>query len=241
MLDGLLVAHGLVDGLLERHRLAAAVLPVGGDDQRGLSVLDPGPQRRRRVAGEHHGMHDTEPRARQHRHDGLGHHRHVYRDPVTGDHTEVGQRIGGLAHLVLELGVGDVAGVADGLAHPVDRQPIAVARLDVTVHAVVRDIEFAADEPLGERRLRPVQHLGERRLPRQPVGLFLPERQPVFLGLTVQLGGRVGVRGELRRRRIRGRGFGVRLGHKCEPSHRTLHQRWQFTPARFSPCARRCA
>ena len=137
-------------------------------------------------------MHDTEPRARQHRHDGLGDHRHVDGDPVTGDQTEVGQRVGGLAHLGQQVGVGDVAAVADRLALPVDRHPVAVAGLDVTVHAVVRHIEFAADEPLGERRLRPVQHLGERRLPGQPVGLLRPERQPVFLGLAVQLRGRVG-------------------------------------------------
>jgi hypothetical protein len=35
----------------------------------------------------------------------------------------------------------------------------------VAVDAVVGDVELAADEPLGERRLRPVQHLGERGVP----------------------------------------------------------------------------
>ena len=60
-------------------------------------------------------------------------------------------------------------------------------RLDVPVHAVVRDTELAADEPLGERRLRPVQHVGERRLPGQPVGLLRPERQPVLLDRRVPL------------------------------------------------------
>ena len=41
-------ADGLVDRLLQRHRLAAAELPVGGDHQLGLGVLDAGAQRRRR-------------------------------------------------------------------------------------------------------------------------------------------------------------------------------------------------
>ena len=223
VLDGALFVVGartnrFVHRLLQRHRLAAAVLPVGGDDQRGLRVLDPGPQRRRRVAGEHHRVHDTEPRARQHRHDGLGHHRHVDGDPVTGDQAQVGQHVGGLAHLGQQVGISQRAAVADRFALPVDGHPVAVAGLDVTVHAVVGHVELAADEPLGERRLRPVQHLGERCLPGQPVGLFLPERQPVLLGFAVQLGCRVGVVRELRRRWIRGRGFGVRDGHAVSSS-----------------------
>ena len=43
----LLVTRSLATPLFQRHRLAAAVLPVGSDDQRRLRVLDPGPQRRR--------------------------------------------------------------------------------------------------------------------------------------------------------------------------------------------------
>ena len=65
-------------------------------------------------AGEHHGVHDAEPRARQHRDDGLGHHRHVDRHPVAGDQAELGQRVGGLAHLGLQFGVGDGAASSTG-------------------------------------------------------------------------------------------------------------------------------
>ena len=126
----------------------------------------------------------AEARAGQHRDDRLGHHRHVDGDAVAGDQAEFGQRVGGLAHLGLQLGVGQRAAVADRLALPVDRDPVAVAGLDMPVDAVVGDVELAADEPLGDRGLRPVQHLGERRLPGQPVGLLRPERQPVRLGLA---------------------------------------------------------
>ena len=107
-----------------------------------------------------------------------------------------------LTDLVLQFGVGDVAGVADGFALPVDRDPVAVAGLDVAVHTVVGHVEPAADEPLRDRRLRPVEHLGERGLPGQPIGLLGPEGQAVGLGRGVQVGGRVGVCGEFRRRRI---------------------------------------
>ncbi len=150
-----------------------------------------GPQRGGGEAGEDHRMHHAEAGARQHRHDRLGHHRHVDRHPVAGDQAEFGEVVGGLADLVLELRVGQRAAVADRLALPVDRDPIAVALLDVAVHAVVGDVELAADEPLRDRCAGPVQHLVERRLPGQPLGLSAPERQPVRVGLVVQLGRRV--------------------------------------------------
>ena len=142
-------------------------------------------------------MQHAQPRARQHRDDRLGHHRHVDRDPITGYQPEVGQRVGGLADLGEQIRVRQLPAVA-GFALPADRHPIAVAGLDVPVDAVVGDVELAADEPLRERRLRPVQHLVERRVPGQPVGLLRPERQPVGLGLAVQL---LGLRWPARRTR----------------------------------------
>ena len=219
MLDGLLPVDGLVDRLLQRHRLAAAELPVGGDDQLGLGVLDPGRQGRRREPREDHGMQHAEARAGQHRDDRLRDHRHVDGDAVAGDQAEVREGVGGLGHLGLEFGVGQRAAVADRLALPQDRHPVAIACLDVAVNAVVGDVELAADEPLGHRCLGPVQHLVERGVPGQPVGLFRPERQPILLGLAVQLSGRIGLRGEVVGRRISGQTFGVVIGHICEPSH----------------------
>ena len=155
----------------------------------------------------------AEARAGQHRDDRLGHHRHVDGDPVAGDQAEVGEGVGGLADLGLQFGVGQRAGVADRLALPVDGDAVAVAGLDVAVDAVVGDVELAADEPLRERRVGPVQHLGERGVPGQPVGLLGPERQPVLLGLAVQLGGRIGLRGEVGGRRISGQNLRCGLGH----------------------------
>ena len=62
------------------------------------------PQRGGGEAGEHHAVHDAQPRAGQHRDHGLGDHRHVDRDAVTGNQTQAGQRVGGLAHLGLQIG-----------------------------------------------------------------------------------------------------------------------------------------
>ena len=132
--------------------------------------------------------------------DRLRDHRHVDGDPVALLDAQLQQGVGGLGDLVLELGVGDGAGVAR-LALEVDGDPVAVAGLDVPVDAVVRDVELAVREPLGERRVRPVQRLGRLLGPGQPPGLLGPEAEPVSLGLLVRLRRDVGVRGELGRRR----------------------------------------
>lgn len=49
---------------------------------------------------------------------------------------EVGQRVGGLLHLAVQVGIGDRPGVA-GLADEVDGHLVAAARRDVPVQAVV--------------------------------------------------------------------------------------------------------
>ncbi len=182
--------------------LPRRILAVGGDHQLGLGILDAGRQRRRGEPGEDHGVQHAEACAGQHRHDGLGQHRHVDRHPIAGHQAELGQRVGRLGHLREQLGVGDLPAVVLGLALPADRHPVAVARLDVPVDAVVGDVELAADEPLGDGGFRPVEDLGRTVCPMTTGWPARPERQPVFLGLAVQLVGRVGLRGELVRRRV---------------------------------------
>ena len=80
------------------------------------------------------------------------------------------------------------------------RALIAHPALDVAIDAVVRDVQLPADEPPGERRVRPVEHLVERGVPGQPVGLLRPEAQAVGRSLGVGVGSGVGVRGEFGRR-----------------------------------------
>jgi hypothetical protein len=113
--------------------------------------------------------------------------RQVDRDAVALANAEGGDRVGGALHLCGELGVGDAAAVA-GLTLPVDGDPIAVAGLDVPVEAVVRDVDPAVGEPLRERRVRPVERLGERRVPMELARLVCPESQAVGLGRGVEVG-----------------------------------------------------
>jgi hypothetical protein len=191
---------GLVDGRLQGRRSAAPVAAVGGDHHLGLAVLDPGGERLGREAAEHDRVRRADAGAGEHRHDRLGDHRHVDRDPVAGGHAQRGQRVGGLRYLVLELGVGDVALVADRLPHPVDRHPVTEAVLDVPVHAVVRRVQLAADEPLGERRLVPVQDAVPGLRPGQPLRRLGPVGLAVGRGLGVRVGLHVGARGQVRGR-----------------------------------------
>ena len=179
---------------------AAAVAAVGGDDDLGVAVED---ARREGVGGEaaeHHGVGGAEASAGQHRDDGLGDHRQVDRDPVALLQAQLGQRVGCAGHLVLELGVRDVARVVLGLADPVQGDLVALAGLDVTVDAVVGSVERSADEPLGERRVGPVEHLGRTGAPADALGLLGPEAQPVSSSALVRVGLEVGIG-----RQIRGR------------------------------------
>ena len=184
---------GLVDGWLQRRGRAAPVAAVGGDHELHLAVDQPGRQRVGGEPAEDHGVRCADPGAGQHRDDRLGDHRHVDRDPVAGLDAEVGQRVGRLADLVLQLGVGEVAGVVLGLADPVEGHPVAVALLDVPVDAVVRRVELAADVPLRERGVVPVEHPVPLGVPAQPLGLLGPEGLAILVGPRVRLLLEVGV------------------------------------------------
>ncbi len=170
--------QGVVDRGLQRGGGPAAVTAVGGDHHVGVAIQDPVGQGLAGEPPEHHGVRGAQPGAGQHRDHRLRDHRHVDGDPVTGLDPEFDQCVGGLGDLVLELGVGDGPGVA-GLALPLVGDLVTGSRLDVAVHAVVRHVELAADEPLRERLVRPVQNLGPALRPAQPLGLLLPEREPV--------------------------------------------------------------
>ena len=155
------------------------------------------PQRGGGEAGEDHAVHHAEPCAGQHRDDGLRDHRQVDRDAVAGDQPQIRQRVGGFAHLGLQIAVGQGAVFADPLTLPVDGDPIAVAGFDVAVHAVVGDVEFAASEPFGKRRV-PTSPAPRKTVSPKTVGWPARPRTPAGLARplgTVVAG--VGLRGEL--------------------------------------------
>ncbi len=206
VLDGLLrarpvaVGEGHVDGRLERGDLALAVAAVGRDDQLRAGVVDARSQAVGGEPAEDHRVDRAQPRDREHRGDRLRDHRHVDRHPVALADAESFKHVREALDLVGQLRIRHMTRVTR-LAFPEQSDALAVARLDVTVEAVVGDVELAVGEPRRERRVRPVQHLGERGVPVQFAGLVGPERLAVCGGPLVDLRGRHGALGELRGRR----------------------------------------
>ena len=194
--------EGSVDGGLERQNLALAVRAVGGDDELGAGIVDAGAQALGREAAEHDGVHGAEPRDGEHGDDGLRNDRQVDRDAIALADAEAREEVGGALDLDRELGVGEAAAVA-GLALPVDRDAVAVAREHVPVEAVVGDVELTVTEPAGDGGVRPVERFREGAVPVHEVARLLgPEREAVLGRALVELGpgdrarGEVGVGGE---------------------------------------------
>ena len=193
--------EGAVDGRLEREHLALAPAAVGRHDHLRARVVDARPQALRAVATEDDGVDGADAGDGEHGDDGLGDHRKVHRDPVALADPELCEQVRGPLDLGGELRVADRAAVA-GLALPVQGDAVAVAGLDVSVEAVVGHVELPVGEPLGERGIRPVECLGEVRVPVQErARLVRPESDPVRGGLGIEVGGRDGGRGELLGRR----------------------------------------
>ena len=206
------LAQGVVDRGLQGAGLAAAVGAVGGDHQFGFGVVDPGAEGVGGEAAEHHRVDGADPGAGQQRDDGLGNHGQVDGHAVTLGHAEGLEGVGGLLDLFGELGVRVGAAVA-GFALEVDGHPVPEPVLHVPVQGVVGGVDLAADEPLGEGRVGPVQGLGEVLAPGEHfTGLPGPESGPVGVGLRIIRRGDHRVRGEV----FRGSELPVLVGEVLE-------------------------
>jgi hypothetical protein len=143
-------------------------------------------------------VHGPDPGTGQHGDDGFGDHGQVHGHPVALGHTERLEGVGGLLDLFGQLRVGVGAGVAR-FAFEMDGHPVPEPVLHVPVQGVVRGIDLAADEPLRERRVGPVQGFGEVRVPVQQFpGLPGPERGTVRIGFRIDFGADYRVGRELR-------------------------------------------
>src|SRR5207253_4207769 len=88
-------------------------------------------------------------------------------------HAEPLQHVREAADLAVERMVSEHALLAR-LADPDERRLVAPRSVEVTVEAVVGDVELPAHEPLRERRL-PVEHAVELLRPAEPGGHLAPE------------------------------------------------------------------
>ena len=148
MLDFVLTRACFIGVHLHGHDLAAAVLPVGGDQNLRAGVFHPELQRLRRESAEHERVNCADARARKRENNGFGNNRQVDYYTVAFTHAEFEQTVGGAGDASLQFGVGDSFTVA-GFTLEIEGYFVAAARLHVAVHAVVGDVEFAALEPLN--------------------------------------------------------------------------------------------
>ncbi|MDR9117426.1 hypothetical protein FEP32_03323 [Burkholderia multivorans] len=175
-----------VGDVLQRQRLAAAHLFVGGDQRDCADVDEPFVQRFRGEAAEHDRVRRADARAGLHRDDAFDRHRHVDDDTVALADAAFLQRIGEARDAREQVGIGDARdGAVVGLEDY--RDALAVAGFDVAVEAVVRRIQFAVVEPLVERRIGLVEHLRKRLVPREALAREArPEPFVIALGLGGQ-------------------------------------------------------
>ncbi|MCY1229380.1 hypothetical protein D9M72_417440 [compost metagenome] len=168
-------------------------------------------------------MHRAQARAGLHRGHALDRHRHVDHDPVALPDAERLQAVGQAAHLGVQFTVGDTRhGAVVGLEH--DRDLVGVAVFKVAVQAVVGGIELAVLEPLVERRIALVQHLGEGLVPVQQLTCVArPEAFVVAFGFLAQraVGVHAGNRG-LAGERLGRVEHAVLLHHRFDGGHRLV-------------------
>ena len=189
--------HRLVHHALERNDLSPAIAAVGGDDHSGLRVVDAVAYRLRREPAEDDRVDRADPGAREHRDDRLGQHRQIDRHPIALLHAESLERVGAATHLAREVPVGEHPAIAR-LSLPDERGLVAVGPGEMTIEAVGRRVERAADEPLGVGQL-PVEHLPPRGDPVEAPRLLRPEALAIGGGV-IQRPARVRLAGKGRRR-----------------------------------------
>ena len=133
------------------------------DDGGGAGIVDARRELVRGEAAEHHRVHGAQPRARQHRDDGFGDHRHVDHDAVALADAEAAQRTGEPRGLVEQFAVG-VGALRAGHRGVVDQRGlVAAAAVDVAVQRVGAGVQLAVGEPAVERRVGVVEDRGAAR------------------------------------------------------------------------------
>ena len=176
------IGQGRIHGRLESHGLVFAEAAIGGDHQLRLTIDQPVPQGLGREAAEHHRMGGADPGAGQHGDGRLGHHRHIEGHQIALADPQRLEGIGYLAHLGMELAVGEAAAVTR-LPLPDQSRLVGPGTGQVAIEAVVGKIRGAALEPAGEGGVAPIEHGVEGLEPVQfTAGLLAPEGVGIGFG-----------------------------------------------------------
>ncbi len=180
----------LVEQRLVGHDAAGLDAAACRKDQLWRGVIDTGRQFLWREAAEHHRMDGADPRAGEHGHHGLRHHRHIDDDAVALGDAKIRHHAGQRLHFVQKLGVGEF-GDAAGERRIVDqRELIGAATFDMAIERVVAGVDDRAGKPAAIQALGGIENfLGRfdpvdlaRRL--TPKALGVAERARMDLVIT---------------------------------------------------------
>src|SRR4029077_6285617 len=130
---------------LEFHLTATSPATISGDYDFATCVVDAIDQRGAGEPAEDHRVGSADARARQHRDREFRNQRHVKRHAIPLFDSTTLQDVGKFADFGMELLVGEGALVA-GFAFPNQRCFVAPPGVEMSVEAVVRNIQLAADE-----------------------------------------------------------------------------------------------
>jgi len=128
-------------------------------------------------------MHRANSRAGQHGNRGLGNIRQINKDAVAPFDVVALQHIRETANFAMELLVRERAFFAR-FALPDDGRLVSPRTGQVTVETIFRDVEFAADEPLGERRF-PFHHFLPSGTPKEFACFSRPELFRLSNGFSI--------------------------------------------------------
>jgi hypothetical protein len=183
--DGGIALDGMVDVLLERDDLATPIPTIGGHDDAGAAVGDAVLDALAAKPAEDHAVDGTDPRAGKHGDGSLGNVRKINEHPRSLLAAIALEDVGEDADFAMQLLVGQNTPVA-GFAFPDDRRLVAARTGKMTIEAIFRDIELAADKPFRERQA-PIEDSGPFFAPEQFGGLFRPKFLRRFDRFRIQL------------------------------------------------------
>jgi hypothetical protein len=207
MLDGVAGRHRFVDGLLQFDFVAAAVACVLSENGDAAGVSNAVGDGVGGESAEDDGVDGADAGAGEKSDGELGRHAHVDGDAIALLDAEGFEGAGEALNFGVQFGVGEAANLA-GFAFPDERGLLGALAagfgIDVAIEAVVAQVEFAADEPLGPGQI-PLEDLVPGLEPVQLAGHAGPECLGIVNGLLVEgfvFGERadVGPGAELRRR-----------------------------------------
>ncbi|MEY9610321.1 hypothetical protein ABIF21_003195 [Bradyrhizobium elkanii] len=188
---GLGLAAGEADRLVEQrlvlHDAPGLDAAARREDQLRLGVVDAGRKLLGREAAEHHAVHRADPRAGEHRDDGLRHHRHIEDDAIALGDAEILHHRGQRLHLRQQFGIGEFGGRV-GERRIVDQRDLAGAAAgDMAIQRVVAGVDHGAGEPAPIGAHRGIEDLLGRLDPVdlarrfRPKALGVPKRAGIHL------------------------------------------------------------